>query len=186
MKKILAIGASNSSESINRQFSSWAANQVENADIEVLDLNDFEMPIYSKDRENESGVPNKAKAFKSKIAEADGIIISFAEYNGSYTSAYKNIIDWVSRIEKGIWANKPLLLLSTSPGGRGGLSVLTAAKSSIPHQGAQVVGSFSLPSFYQNFSLEGGINDSALLDSFNDELDKLTSMISQEKMMVTQ
>ena len=180
MKKILGIGASNSKKSINRQFASWAISQVEDMKREVLDLNDYEMPIYSKDRENESGIPAEAKALKSKIKAADAIIISFAEYNGSYTSAYKNIIDWVSRIEKGIWANKPLLLLSTSPGGRGALNVLTAAKSTIPHQGAQVVGSFSLPSFNQNFDQENGIVNEDLLNSFSNELEKLTAVINQE------
>ena len=180
MKKILGIGASNSSKSINRQFASWAVSQVKDMKGEVLDLNDYEMPIYSKDRENESGIPAKAKQFKTKIKEADGIIISFAEYNGGYTSAYKNIIDWVSRIEKGIWANKPLLLLATSPGGRGAMSVLTTAKATIPHQGAQVVGSFSLPSFHQNFDQEDGIVNEELLNSFSNELERFTADINEE------
>ena len=120
MKKILAIGASNSRQSINGQLARWAANQIENAEVASLHLNDFEMPIYSIDRENETGIPGLAHDFKSKIKTADGIVISLAEHNGSYTASFKNITDWVSRIEKGTWAGKPVFLLATSPGQRGG------------------------------------------------------------------
>ena len=63
------------------------------------------MPIYSIDRENESGMPQKAQEFKEKIKTFNGIIVSFAEHNGSHTASFKNILYWVSRIEKGIWNN---------------------------------------------------------------------------------
>ena len=151
MKTIVAIGASNSTNSINRQLAFWAASQVEESQIELLDLNDYEMPIYSVDRENDTGIPQQALDFKQRINEADGIVISLAEYNGSYTSAFKNITDWVSRIEGGTWDNKPLFLLATSPGPRGGMGVLASAKMTFPYQGGIVAGSMSLPSFHQNF-----------------------------------
>ena len=64
-----------------------------------MDLNDYEMPIYSPDRQNEEGVHPLAQKFFDKITEADALIISFAEYNGNYTSAYKNVFDWASRIK---------------------------------------------------------------------------------------
>ena len=177
MKKILAFGASNSKQSINGKLAIWAANQLEDVEINPIDLNDFEMPIYGIDKENESGIPDLAHAFKAKLNEADGVIISLAEHNGSYTAAFKNITDWVSRIEKGTWSNKPMLLLATSPGGRGGLSVLTSAKSSFPHQGANVTGSFSLPSFNQNFSEADGIVDTDLKDTFDNELNEFKKAV---------
>jgi chromate reductase len=93
-KKIIAFAASNSKESINKQLAVYAASLVNNVTVEVLDLNDYELPIFSIDRHKESGVPELAKQFYAKIGEADGLIISFAEYNGSYTSAYKNLFDW--------------------------------------------------------------------------------------------
>ena len=99
-KKILAFGASSSRSSMNKELANYAAQQVQNVDITLLDLNDFEMPIYSIDREQGSGIPELAHAFKSHIAEADGIIISFAEHNGVYTAAFKNIFDWISRVDK--------------------------------------------------------------------------------------
>ena len=99
IKKLLAFGASNSKNSINKQMAIWTANQIDEAEVEILDLNEFEMPIFSVDRESESGIPQLEKNFKEKIQWADGIIISFAEHNGAYSAAFKNIYDWVSRIE---------------------------------------------------------------------------------------
>jgi NAD(P)H-dependent FMN reductase len=179
MNKIIALGASNSTQSINKKLATWTAHQLPNASVEVLDLNDFEMPIYSIDREKENGIHAKAEAFKAKIEQADGIIISFAEHNGSYTAAFKNVSDWVSRIDKKIWSDKPTLILATSPGGRGGLSVLQEATRSLPRLGAQVAGSFSLPSFGQNFDSNEGIKDQDLLNSLNEHLRAFEELISQ-------
>lgn len=106
-KKIIAFGASNSSKSINKQFATYAINQLPTAEKTILDLNDYEMPIYSIDREKADGVPDLARQFKAQILANDGIIISFAEHNGAYSTAFKNIFDWISRIEKDVWGNNP-------------------------------------------------------------------------------
>lgn len=157
MKKIIAFGASSSKASINKQLATFAAHQFQNATVEVLDLNDYEMPIFSTDRETESGIPQLAQDFYAKIGSADLIVISFAEHNGAYATAFKNIFDWTSRINGKTFQEKPTLLLSTSPGPRGGSSVLEIAKNRFPFQGAVVKGSFSLPSFYENFDVTNGI-----------------------------
>ena len=75
-KKILALGASNSRNSINKQLANFAATQVNNAEVNLLDLNDFEMPIYGIDKENESGIPQLAHDFKQQIIDADAIIMA--------------------------------------------------------------------------------------------------------------
>jgi len=151
MKKILAFGASNSSDSINKQLAFYAAQQFKNATVELLDLNDYEMPIYSKDREKATGIPPLAHDFYQKIGESDLVLISFAENNGNYTTAFKNILDWMSRINGKTFQEKPMLLLATSPGARGGSSVLDIAVKRMPFQGGNVKGSFSLPGFNENF-----------------------------------
>lgn len=174
MKRIIAIGASNSRNSINQQFAWWAAGQLKNVEVELLDLNDFEMPLYSIDRERENGVHPLAQAFKEHIRNADAIVLSLAEHNGNYTAAFKNIVDWVSRIEKTVWTNKPMLLLSTAPGPRGGLSVLQTAVRGFPYLGAKVVGHFALPSFGQNFESNTGIIEEGLNQNFQTELQKLS------------
>ncbi|MFI0491984.1 NADPH-dependent FMN reductase [Flavobacterium sp.] len=157
MKKIIAFGASSSKTSINKQLAVYAAHQFQNATVEVLDLNDYEMQIFSSDREATTGIPQQAQDFYAKLGTADAIVISFAEHNGAYTAAFKNIFDWTSRINAKNFQEKPVILLSTSPGPRGGSSVLEIAKARFPFQGAIVKGSFSLPSFYENFDVTNGI-----------------------------
>ena len=159
-KKIIAFGASSSKTSINKQLATYVATQFNNASVEVLDLNDYEMPIFSIDRESTTGIPKLAEAFFEKLGSADLIIISFAEHNGAYSAAFKNIFDWISRINSKTFQEKSMILLSTSPGPRGGATVLEIAKNRFPFQGGVVKGSFSLPSFNANFDqAKGIIND---------------------------
>lgn len=162
MKKIIAFGASSSKTSINQQLAIYAASLFENALVEVLDLNHYEMPLFSVDKEQENGIPELATQFYSKIGTADLIIISLAEHNGAYSSAFKNILDWTSRINGKTFQEKEMLLLATSPGARGGSTVLDIAKNRFPFQGGIVKGTFSLPSFYDNFDAEKGITNESL------------------------
>lgn len=155
--KILAFAASNSRKSINRQLVTYAASLVDGAEVEVLDLNDYELPLYSEDREKELGHPELAKAFLAKIAASNAVMVSFAEHNGSYSAAWKNLFDWSSRLGKKVFQDKAMVLLSTSPGARGGATVLAAATGSMPFFGGDVKASLAIPSFYENFDVERGV-----------------------------
>lgn len=157
MKKIIAFAGSSSKTSINKQLATYAANQFENASVEVLDLNDYEMPVFSVDMEKENGIHKLATDFYAKIGSADLLVISFAEHNGNFSAAFKNVLDWTSRINAKTFQEKDMLLLATSPGARGGSSVLEIATKRFPFQGGNVKGSFSLPSFYENFDIVNGI-----------------------------
>lgn len=152
--KILTFAASNSKKSINKTLAAYAANQIDNAEVELIDINDYEMPLFSVDREQELGSPQEAKNFFQKIGAADAIIISFAEHNGSYSAAYKNLFDWVSRIETKVFQQKPVVYLSTSPGPGGARNVLASAVQSAPHFGADLKSSLSVPSFHDNFDVD--------------------------------
>ncbi|PSU48891.1 NADPH-dependent FMN reductase [Photobacterium frigidiphilum] len=171
--KVLALAASSSSTSINKQLATYAASLVENAEVEVLDLNDFDMPIFSEDREKELGQPEPAQRFYKKLGEADAIIISYAEHNGSYTAAFKNVFDWTSRIDMKVYQGKPVIMLATSPGPGGASSVLAAATGSAPYFAADVKGSLSIPSFYDNFDMAQGKLTNAELQ------DKLATVVAQ-------
>lgn len=161
-KKIIAFGASSSKSSINKQLATYTANQFQNVSVEILDLNDYEMPVFSVDKQAENGIHPLAQEFYAKIGSADFIVISFAEHNGNFSSAFKNILDWSSRINAKTFQEKPMLLLATSPGARGGSSVLDIATKRFPFQGGIVKGSFSLPSFNDNFDAEKGITNEDL------------------------
>lgn len=155
--KLLAFAASSSSKSINKQLATYATSHVthdKGVEIEVLDINDYEMPLFSEDKEAQLGQPQLAKDFYGKLGQADAIILSFAEHNGSYTAAYKNLFDWTSRIDQKIFQNKPMVLLSTSPGPGGAATVLAAATASAPYFAGIVKANLSIPNFYDNFDLE--------------------------------
>ena len=174
MKQIIAFAGSNSSTSINKQLATYAASLVEGAEVKVLDLNDFELPLYGMDYELAHGIPDNAKTFLNLIKSSDGIVLSLAEHNGVYATVFKNLFDWMSRIDGKLWSDKPMLLMATSPGGRGGATVLEIAQGRFGYMGGNIVGSFSLPSFGDNFS-EGKITNEEL----NNQLHKQVEQFSE-------
>ena len=143
-------GAAASTPSI-KKLATYAAGLFENVEAEILDLNDYELPLFSVDREKLIGHPPIAKAFYEKIEQSDILVISVAEHNAGLTSAFKNIYDWASRQKKLVYDNKPLLLMSASPGKHGGKNALEAAKISLAWYGGNIRATFSLPSFPENF-----------------------------------
>lgn len=172
--KVLAFGTSNNKNSINKKLALYTAQQISDADVTLIDIHDFEMPIFSEEREKETGIPKHAQDFYQAIGDADTIIISFAEYNGSYTSAYKNLFDWTSRINMQVFQNKPVIMLSTSPGPGGAASVLAAAQASAPYFAADVKGAVSLPNFFDSFDTEAGIVTD---ETFNQKLNEIINTL---------
>jgi len=156
MKKVVAFAGSTSSQSINKKLVSYAVSLLDKVNSTVLDLNDYELPLFSEDKESEIGHPEAARKFLECLGDADGIVISFAEHNGSYAVGYKNIFDWCSRINAKVFQDKPMVMLSTSPGPGGASSVLMAAVSSAPYFDGQVKGSLSIPEFHKNFDSQEG------------------------------
>ncbi len=174
--KIIAFAASSSSKSINKKLATYASTLVATSSVEILDLNDYELPLFSEDKENEIGQPQLAHDFLAKIKGSDAVIISFAEHNGAYTAAYKNIFDWCSRINPKVYQGKAMLLLASSPGPGGANSVLTTAVNSMPYFDGQVKGSFSLPSFYDNFDMQNNsISNEQLATLLQEQVNKLTA-----------
>ena len=181
---ILAFAATSSTKSINNHLVRYAASQLEGAETEILNINDYELPLFSEDREEQLGQPALAKEFFDKIGNSDAVIISFAEHNGSYTVAYKNIFDWASRINPKVFQNKPMVLLATSLGPGGASRVLASATASAPYFDGVVKASLSVPSFYDNFDIDQGgfTNDEIngqLRSAINSLLERPTSALKQ-------
>lgn len=177
MNKVIAFGGSNSKNSINKQLAVYAANQLTNTEVEVLDLNDFELPMYGIDYEMEYGIPENAQLFLDKIKSSNGIVLSLAEHNGAYASVFKNLFDWMSRIDGKLWSDIPMLLMATSPGARGGATVLEVAKGRFPYMGGNIVAEFSLPSFSENFSDEG-LTNTDLQTKLSNQIKTFTAAIN--------
>ncbi len=165
MKHILAFAGSNSRTSINKQLAIYAASHTQDITYDVADLNEYPLPIFSLEEE-QHGFPEVAVAFDDLLRNYDGFVVSLAEHNGSYAAVFKNIFDWVSRIDRKVFKDKPVLLLATSPGGRGGATVLEAAAGTFPHLGAEVITTFSLPNFYDNFK-EGALINVTLKEALH-------------------
>lgn len=154
--KIIAFGASPSKKSINKRLATYASSLFENAEVEVLDLNVYQMPIFSVDVEEYIGKHPLAQMFLDKIASADILVVSLAENNSNYSAAFKNVFDWCTRIQKRVFQDKPMLLMATSTGANGAVIVLGIAKNAFPFYGGNVKATFSLPSFDANFDSEKG------------------------------
>ncbi|MDA8693235.1 NAD(P)H-dependent oxidoreductase [Saprospiraceae bacterium] len=165
--KIIAFGASTSKTSINKDFAKFTAYKIQDNDVTILDLNDYELPVYSIDVEERIGIPDNAKRFYNNLRIGELIIISLAEHNGSYTSAFKNLFDWVSRHELKMFEGKKMILLSTAPGVRGGLSCMEAAIKSFPFHGADIIANFTLPKHGDNLKDQEDIKDEDLRSKFN-------------------
>ncbi|MDL2228517.1 NAD(P)H-dependent oxidoreductase [Bacteroidales bacterium OttesenSCG-928-K03] len=176
-KKIVAFAGSNSSKSINKKLVRFVLEFFKDYEQSLLDLNDYETVLYSEDREKNDGFPEKVYSFRKQFEDADIIICSLAEHNRSYSVAFKNIYDWSSRIDPNVFLNKPMFLMSTSPGPKGGAAVMNTAITYLPQGKANIIETFSLPSFNKNFDEEKGIIDPELLKVLEDKINTFKKKI---------
>lgn len=116
--KIPAFTGSDSSASINKKLVPYPTTFLNYHAVEILDLNDYEMPLFRADKITKKGVPQLALDLAKKIDESHLLFISLAENNGAYTTAFKNIYDWISVVSdrKAFWGDKPTFITATSPG----------------------------------------------------------------------
>lgn len=175
--KIIGFAGSNSRQSINKQLVKYTLSQITSVETEWLDITDYPLPIFGVDLEEEQGYPQEIYDFIEKIQSADGIVISFAEHNGSYAVVVKNLLDWCSRCQGGFFKNIPVFLMGTSTGGYGAKNVLGAAEQRLPKFGAKIISIFSLPTFQDNFSEEMGIIPMDLKNEHQAGIQKLLESI---------
>lgn len=131
--KLLVFAASHRKDSLNRKLAQVAANHVKTlgAQVDFAEYAEFDMPLYNDEITTSTGVPDSAKGFSRRVAGMQGIIISSPEYNWSYPGTLKNIIDWTSRTKPNPLAGKTVLLMSATPGNRGGITGLQHLKTSL-------------------------------------------------------
>lgn len=167
MTKIVAFGGSLRKGSYSRmtlEIATAAAKEA-GADVEVLELKDYQMPPYDGDLE-EVGMPEVVEKFKAKIAAADGIIFSSPEYNHSIPGYLKNMIDWASRKTpelKDVFQNKTLGLITSSDGNFGGVRAAIAWLPTFKTLGLVVYPpQLPVPYVQNNFDSEGKLLDNKL------------------------
>lgn len=165
MKKILAFTGSNHSKSINRKLLQFALELMDKRSFEIteVDLRDYSPVMLSLDEEEQNGLPEETQKLHELMKSFDGFIIASPEHNSSVPAFLKNITDWLSRKELKFFREKPVLLLSTSQGRRGGKTNLDVLESVYSRMfAATITGTYSLPSFSQNFQDGKIVNEEEL------------------------
>ncbi|RKN81328.1 NADPH-dependent FMN reductase [Ulvibacterium marinum] len=177
MATILAFAGSNSSTSINFQLVKYTASVVGDQAVQLLNMAYFPFPMYSIDHEREKGFSNSLVELKNDISKADGLIISVNEHNGNMSAYFKNLLDWLSRLERKFLLDKVVLLMSTSGGKRGGLGALEIAEKTLVRFGASEVLTFSLPNFKDNFDKSKGIVNEGVAKLHQEKIAEFLSKI---------
>ena len=170
MAKIIAFAGSNSSNSINFQLVKHTCQLVEGHDIQLLNLANFPFPMFSVDLEKKKGYSNSLIEFRDDISASQGMIISVNEHNGNPSAFFKNLLDWLSRVDRNFLDNTKVLLMSTSPGKGGGRSSLGIIEKMFTYFGAEILATFSMPSFNSNFDSGKGIKDTELKEAHSQAL----------------
>jgi chromate reductase len=166
--RILAFGGSLRRDSFNQKLAAIAAEGAREAGAEVtlIALRDFPMPLFDQDLEAEIGKPAEAKRLKELFLCHQGLIIASPEYNSGYSAALKNAIDWVSRGDSpdeppiSALAGKSAVIMATSPGGLGGLRGLVPLRMLLGNLGITVLpDQIAIPSAYTAFGPDGHLVD---------------------------
>jgi NAD(P)H-dependent FMN reductase len=156
--KVLVLGASMRTESLNRRLAALTARLVakSGATVDHANLRDFDVPSYDGDLELGVGIPSGAQAFKRRLEACDAFVISSPEYNGAMPGTLKNLIDWTSRFRPQPFDGKQALLLSASPSLTGGNRGLWSLRVPLEHLGARLFPDmFSLAMAHKAFATGG-------------------------------
>jgi chromate reductase, NAD(P)H dehydrogenase (quinone) len=144
--KILAFAGSTRVDSFNKKLVKIASTGVieAGADVTVVDLRDYAMPLYDGDLEQKEGLPQNARRLKDLMLTHQGFLVSSPEYNSSISGVLKNTIDWASRQSEGenplaCFKGKVAGIMSASPGGLGGLRGLVHVRSILENIGVLVI-----------------------------------------------
>jgi NAD(P)H-dependent FMN reductase len=165
--RILAFAGSLRRDSFNKKLVPIAAKGAREAGAEVtlIDLKDFPLPVFDQDLEAEQGMPENGKKLKQLFIDHDGLLIAAPEYNSSITAVLKNSIDWVSRPAPGepplvAFRGKVATLMSASPGALGGLRGLVHVRSILGNIGVIVLpDQIAVAKAHEAFQPEGSLTD---------------------------
>lgn len=170
MTSILIFAGSSRKDSVNKKLASAAASiaEDEGAEVTLIDLADYPMPIYNGDLEEAEGVPAHAKTLHDMLKNHDAMIIASPEYNGLPTPLLKNTIDWITRVDVKVFAGKVAGIIAASPGGLGGMRGLPHLRTLLTNLNTLVVPEqVAISNAFEAFDDNGKLKDN-----------KQTSMLS--------
>ena len=185
--KILAFAGSTRADSFNKKLVRVAAAGASeaDADVTVIDLKDFPMPLYDEDLEKQDGLPSNVRKLKDLMLAHHGFLISSPEYNSSISGVLKNTIDWTSRPRdreppSACYHDKIVGLMSASPGGLGGLRGLVHVRAILENMGMIALSNqVAVSKVHEAFDAKGSLNDKKQEQKVKDIGAKLAQMISR-------
>lgn len=162
--KILCFAGSLRKESFNKKYVGVAATilkQMKDLEVKVVHIAQYNLPVFNQDIQDE-GFPKGVLELANEIKQADAIVISSPEYNGSISSPLKNVIDWCSRDPINAWPGKHICLLAASPGALGGVRALWHGRQPFEVLGCHVFPDMlGLPKAHEAFDESGSLKDKA-------------------------
>lgn len=179
MNKILAVVGTNNPNSVNKKLIKYVSSHFQNAEVKLQNWEFFEAPIYSLHFEKERGFPVDIQVFNNTLKEYNALIIAVTEHNLTISAFLKNILDWMSQLNPQFLKGKKILLMSTSDDDKGSSDALAYMNKVLPTFGADVVESFSLAKFSENFDEENNaLKDEVMLLGLIDVINNFKHHIS--------
>lgn len=185
MKTILIFAGSARRDALSKRLAAAAtlATGAAGAKPTLIDLGDFDVPIYHGDLEAASGIPRAVVEFRHLVAAHHGMILVTPEYNGFVTPLMLNMLCWASRPSPGddfgaVFAGKPVALMASSSGRLGGVRAIPRLRDMVAELGMLPVPGFvTIPAAEQAFANDGHLADPALADSLNGVIRRLLQAI---------
>ncbi len=168
--KILAFAGSTRTQSWNKRLLKIAAAGATEtgAEVTVVDLRDFPLPLYDGDLEASDGIPAQALRFRELLLASRGFLIVSPEHNGSVSAVLKNTLDWCSRPVDGQdgllpYKRKLVALAGTSISPYGAVRAIGHLRGIMSKMGAIVLGEeVTVPFAAQAFGEAGDLVNPAL------------------------
>ena len=177
MAQLLATAGSNSSTSINFELVRHTLSSFANDKADLVDGSLLDIPLYSEDLEKRQGFPDAIKDLYAKLRTCDGLILSVNEHNSNPSAYTKNLLDWLSRLERKFMAGVPVLLMSASGGKRGAQSSREITARMLERFGAEQIVQFGLPGFHEVFKASQGILDPVLRSAHEEAIEAFRELI---------
>ena len=166
--RILAFAGSARRESLNKKLLAIVVAETRAAGGEVthLEINDFPLPLYHGDLEDEQGMPENAKKLVELVKGHDALLVASPEYNSMFTPLLKNTIDWCSRADDNPFLGKVAAVVSASPGPFGGVRSALLARQLLMKLGCTIVpAECTLPKANEAFDENGGLKNARSLEA---------------------
>lgn len=160
--RILAFSGSARRESLNRKLLAVVVEAARSVggEVTLLDLNEYELPLYHGDLEDAKGLPPNAQKLIDLVLGHDALLIASPEYNSQMTPLLKNTIDWMTRADQNPLRGKVAAIVSASPGMFGGVRSMTLARQLLTHLGCHVIpAQCVLPHADKAFDATGRLQD---------------------------